>query len=348
MLFDPLDGHDHSACLEVDDLPQLFVQFSCIQTDDQLFTKYSQLSIVVAMACLIAMLFTITLKSLYQGGKIKMLEWDIATITAGDYTVELKVCRDEYRDWYDTQYKTGEDFSDDVAPAMSFKKHLKKVIEDQLNEELANGNLGKNTSGHQKKNDQQLSEVKIADITFAFNNQNLINALRVRGGLIAVQNFDAMREQEKKIQELFDSTEEFETLTTPTAAFITFEEEDAKLLALQNPDSRVEFLGKKLNFAETSEPTDIIWENRHWTAAEIFGREMRAAVIATLLICLSAWFIYWVSSLSSEVKRVFPPVDCDALATNYGSEFDEFAVADYDFISANPGMKSSGCLQCFC
>jgi hypothetical protein len=43
---------------------------------------------------------------------------------------------------------------------------------------------------------------------FAFNNYKLINALRARGKLIATQDFDAMREQELKCQELFDSPEE--------------------------------------------------------------------------------------------------------------------------------------------
>lgn len=43
------------------------------------------------ICCLIAYLFTISLRHLYQGGKIQQLEWDMATITAGDYTVEFKI-----------------------------------------------------------------------------------------------------------------------------------------------------------------------------------------------------------------------------------------------------------------
>lgn len=81
-----------------------------------------------------------------------------------------------------------------------------------------------------------------------------------------------MRKQELVVQELFDSTEEFRELTRPTAAFVTFEDEDAKLLAMHANISQKEFTGQKLVFLETSEPTDIIWENRHWTAIEIFWR----------------------------------------------------------------------------
>lgn len=157
-----------------------------------------------------------------------------------------------------------------------------------------------------------------------------------------------MREQERNIQSLFDTPEEFRELTRPTAAFVTFEDEDHKTLALNLNKKKKEFMGRPLVFAEASEPTDIIWENRHWTMAERFWREVRAAVIVFILIAASAWFIFKVSTLSSKVARVFPTVDCPTLRTNYGDQLENFAVADYDFIQAHKGMQSSGCLQCFC
>ena len=66
---------------------------------------------------------------------------------------------------------------------------------------------------------------KIADIVFSFNNSKLIEALRERGACIAAQDFDKMRECEAKINDLF---QEFDSLTTPTAAFITFESDDSQ------------------------------------------------------------------------------------------------------------------------
>jgi hypothetical protein len=41
--------------------------------------------------------------------------------------------------------------------------------------------------------------VKIADIVFAFNNAKLINLLKKRGGFIANQKYDSMREVETEI-----------------------------------------------------------------------------------------------------------------------------------------------------
>lgn len=61
------------------------------------------------------------------------MQWDMKTVTAGDYTVELKVSEANFRDWYDNEYQCpAGDFQNGVAPAMSFKKHLKRTIESQL------------------------------------------------------------------------------------------------------------------------------------------------------------------------------------------------------------------------
>ena len=99
-------------------------------------------------------------------------------------------------------------------------------------------------------------------------------------------------------------------------------------------------MGKKLEFTETSEPTDIIWENRHWTKKEIFWRSIFAWVIILILMAGSFIFIWWVSAFSTSVARVFPTVDCEAALQTYGSEIEEFAVADYDFIKSHPGKQS--------
>ena len=76
-----------------------------------------------------------------------------------------------------------------------------------------------------KQNFKDLSEVKIADIVFAFNNSELIGLLRARGAHIMYTRYEKMREVEAEISKLKD--ERFADWTRPVAAFITFEEEDA-------------------------------------------------------------------------------------------------------------------------
>ena len=55
-----------------------------------------------------------------------------------------------------------------------------------------------------------------------------------------------MREKEKEIAALFDSPDEFKELTRPTTAFITFEEEYAKKIALELGDRDTKFFGELL------------------------------------------------------------------------------------------------------
>lgn len=206
LFFAPSNTTDYGICTDATDLPQLFVQYSCVQSNEEMYNKYNQLAVVTAAGVLVCLLFTIMIKSLYQGGKIKRLEWDMATITAGDYTVELKIPQAKYEQWYATTFNGSEDKSNGVAPAMSLKRSMKESIEAALTEQVANE--VQVTGAHTKKNADEPFNVKIADIVFAFNNYKLINALRARGKLIATQDFDAMREQELKCQELFDSPEE--------------------------------------------------------------------------------------------------------------------------------------------
>jgi len=61
----------------------------------------------------------------------------MATVTAGDYAVELKINPSHYRTWYDHEYrKSGGDFENDIAPALSLTRHLTKEIEEELTVQL--------------------------------------------------------------------------------------------------------------------------------------------------------------------------------------------------------------------
>jgi hypothetical protein len=72
---------------------------------------------VEAIAILIAILFFLQLRNLYQGSKVMQLEWDMATITAGDYTVEMKIDQKAYEDWDKQRNAT-------LPEAQAFKKYL--------------------------------------------------------------------------------------------------------------------------------------------------------------------------------------------------------------------------------
>lgn len=81
---------DMSGCDKSND-SRIFIQFTCEQSKESLNTKYNQMCLAVSIAVFIAMFFTITIRYLYQGGKITQIEWDMSTVTAGDYTVEFDI-----------------------------------------------------------------------------------------------------------------------------------------------------------------------------------------------------------------------------------------------------------------
>ena len=113
---------------------RFFIQYSCLQSQENLDMKYNQMCLIVSSACLIALLFTIVIRWLYQGGKMKQIDWDMSTVTAGDYTVEMMICREGYDDWKENVYRApGGDFENNVSPALSLKSYIAAEIEDALN-----------------------------------------------------------------------------------------------------------------------------------------------------------------------------------------------------------------------
>jgi len=304
------------------------VQYTCIQTAENQEMKYNQMCLVVSTAVLISLLFTIMIRYLYQGGKMKQIDWDMATVTAGDYTVELPIVREGYDEWKQNNYmKAGGDFENQVSPALSLKTFLAQEIETALDAWVA-GNHSPEFSDEQTK--ARLGNCKIADIVFSFNNKKLILALRARGQKIAANDFDGMREEDVKVQKLF---EEFDELTIPTSAFITFEKDDFKQIALDQT-SATEILLENMEFKDASEPTDIIWENRHFTPKDYIVRQLIAFSVIVLLLCGSFAVIYRISSYSAKVAAVFPPVDCEGIESNYvGDLLRQYAIQDYNYIT---------------
>jgi len=156
-----------------------------------------------------------------------------------------------------------------------------------------------------------------------------------------------MRAEEKKINTLF---QDFDKLTVPTSAFITFESDDSASFAdmIEKTDERVMGGQQQMKFRNCSEPTDIIWENRHFTFRDYVWRQIFAFSVIAILLFGSMILIYWISAFSAEMAAVFPAVSCGGIKGAYGDTLQENAVDDYDYVMSHPGQPSSGCLQCFC
>jgi hypothetical protein len=104
-----------------------------------------------------------------------------------------------------------------------------------------------------------------------------------------------MREINNKIDSLKSDPKKLEKFYRPVTAFLTFENEEG-LNRAQNYNEAVHadetfaeirtLLGCPLSIDEASEPTDIIWENRHFTTLERTNRTIWViCIVAVLLFC---------------------------------------------------------------
>jgi len=93
-----------------------------------------------ATSILIALLFTITIRYLFQGNKIKKIDWDMATVTASDYTVEINIKKTDYEKWKRDVYEAEGGILErmpDLSPALALKEHMIEEITTNLDEYVA-------------------------------------------------------------------------------------------------------------------------------------------------------------------------------------------------------------------
>ena len=99
---------------------------------------------------------------------------------------------------------------------------------------------------------------------------------------------------------------------------------------------------------EASEPTDLIWENRRFTAEDYLRRNGKAYAGISIMLFISGAIIYCISQYAARVQSVFPAINCDQLVDAYGDVLETAAIQDFEYISKNKKETSSGCLQCYC
>ncbi len=141
--------------------------------------------------------------------KSTAVEWDVKTITAGDYSVEIPITKNMWQTFTETIYQ-----AEVMKPKLEqFRRYFMKEMSRRLSELP---DLG--------YEDEPVEKINIALISFAFDNGELINLLKSRGQAIKFEKFDKMREINKKIDEL--KTQNIDKFTRPVSAFLTFENEE--------------------------------------------------------------------------------------------------------------------------
>lgn len=174
----------------------------------------------------------------------------------------------------------------------------------------------KEHQSHHEGHDINIDSVKIADIVFAYDNAEMIKDLKTRGAHLMFNRYEKARALEVKMIKCKE--ENYEKLIRPVDAFITFEEEDGKIVADEleaeftffgsKKPAEYQFLDEDLHFIEATEPTNIIWENRHFTAADYIKRTLQVLAIIACLLAVSFMTIYFFKSDAIAQARKYPPI----------------------------------------
>jgi len=165
-----------------------------------------------------------------------------------------------------------------------------------------------------------------------------------------------MRKYEAEIDKLKQSEDcnldcVLQQWTVPNSAFITFEHDDAKELALrlakkftkeQNKpqltmkqgehDSLIndftligDHFFNEEHVHDAPDPTDIIWENRHWTETQIHFRQLIAFTICIGLLVGSFFILLATSRGQITFAATFPHINCPNLVKQYGEKLELYA-----------------------
>jgi len=66
-------------------------------------------------------------------------------------------------------------------------------------------------------------------------------------------------------------------------------------------------------------------------------RNACAYVLITILLAISGLIIYVISQYSAGISNVFPAVECTSLIDAYGDSLEEYAIQDFNYITAHVG-----------
>lgn len=265
-----------------------FFQYTCQQSKDQLYWKKLEALVIVCLNILIGLIFLIMLRFWRKRTEIEFREWDMDTVTVTDFTVETKIkslmferFKIEFSQRAQRERIEGLD-PKNYSLIYFFEQELRKTVEDALSREA--------------KINKDLQRVEIAEVCFNFNNSKIIQLLVKRGN--ALKNGQAVkaREIEEEIEKI--RNEDYDKVIVPESAFIIFEQEEGAHRALEL--KKIKFHGKSLKFKKPSQPSDIIWENRHIPKLTWAYKAFVASLVIFLLLCATFAVIYFLKTFTSK------------------------------------------------
>ena len=121
-------------CLDIN--AKLFVNFNCFQDKAVQETKHQQTSIIACLGVLLVLVYLTVLHYFKRASDLNQMQWDIQTITPGDYTAQFEISEKAYTYFMNYVYPRDQQRKSDISIGESLKTYLKKELEHVLTEKL--------------------------------------------------------------------------------------------------------------------------------------------------------------------------------------------------------------------
>ena len=136
-----------------------------------------------------------------------------------------------------------------------------------------------------------------------------------------------------KRQELLDSVQR------PVSCFVTFENEEGKCRAdeynsivasIPEYQHFQHLLGQPFKIQQAPEPSDILWENRHYTKNQRGFRSYLACLILLAILFASFVFIFYGTYKWQQLIDRYPIQDCKRVEKKYEGRLRDFHKDSWD------------------
>ena len=177
----PLTLTGDSPCFA--DRAQMFIQVGCSLPLVDLVQRQERGLVLGCAAVFIALFVVNYLDYIKKVQQNNYVEWDVKTITAGDFTIEFDLDPTFFKDFME---KEMENYTNKCAEEGKFFQSRVQCFQDWIQKEMERRISELPDLGFE---DEPVEHVKVAVTTLAFKNADVINLLRQRGYAIKTENW---------------------------------------------------------------------------------------------------------------------------------------------------------------
>jgi len=308
---------------------------------------------------------------LQKTNKLDFEKWDIDNLTCSDFTIEYAISQSMWDQFVSELHVHNQTVLGGAAPDHQNQGlpvvTMEAFLEHQLTRRL-----------NKCRPIMEDVEIRIANITFAFANEELLGLLKKRGGYVASGKLHKVPELNAKIDELCKKNKA--EYTRPVTAFVTFERQEGKdrclkyfcdpkttkqievVDAIQNPGQVSEeqrvleevekvLLRENIYCYSASEPSDILWENRHVTWKRRKINQMIVCCLSIIFLIVMFFLFVWMKSLAvANMFRYPATTNCESIQSIFAvpanqNLWPEYAQIDQPYTEYRQG---TGIYQCYC